>query len=666
MQDYFKYDIVYCMNITDIDDKIIKRARQSYLWEKYLSESSRSDDQLIADIETAEKPFSIKCSAETDPDKKNMLEKMLTNVNKALTDIKGAQKSKQNIDDARKNLLKNAKDVMSDWLDGKHGSEVTDNSIFAELPKKFEEEYHEDMESLNVLPPDVLTRVSEYIPEVIEFVQKIIDNDFAYESNSSVYFNTMKFSNDPNHFYAKLVPEAFGDSKALQEGEGDLSISADRLGEKKSLNDFALWKASKPGEPSWESPWGKGRPGWHIECSVMASMILGESLDIHTGGVDLKFPHHDNEMAQAEAHYGNSHWVRYFIHSGHLTIAGCKMSKSLKNFITIKEALSKYSSRQLRLLYLLHSWKDTMDYSDSTMEAAMTFEKHVGEFFLTVKDILRNQPSKGFDSYQKWNDDEMSLNEKFSEKKVAIHSALCDSIDTKSTMECIRDLVTTSNVYIAKKASEKSLPNRLLLKNIAKYITSMLQIFGAIEKSEDLGFPHSSGRSANVEELVMPYLNTFANFREDVRQVARQQKSSEILKLCDTVRDETLPDLGVRLEDIEGRTVIKLVDKETLMKEKEERLRLEEQKRIEKEKKKQEAEKAKAAKDAIAKIPPSEMFLNEKDKYSAFGDDGIPTHDNEGKPIAKAQLKKLKKLYDAQEKKYNEYMSRQCTANGTS
>jgi len=154
-----------------------------------------------------------------------------------------------------------------------------------------------------------------------------------------------------------------------------LSTTADKLSEKKSVIDFALWKSSKAGEPWWDSPWGKGRPGWHIECSVMASAICGESLDIHTGGVDLKFPHHDNELAQAEAYFNNSHWVRYFLHSGHLTIAGCKMSKSLKNFITIQDALKKHSSRQLRLAFLLHSWKDTLDYSDNTMSMAVQYEK---------------------------------------------------------------------------------------------------------------------------------------------------------------------------------------------------------------------------------------------------------------------------------------------------
>ena len=156
---------------------------------------------------------------------------------------------------------------------------------------------------------------------------------YAYESNRSVYFDVKQFDSSPCHHYAKLVPEAFGDANALAEGEGDLSADGS---EKRSPNDFALWKASKPGEPAWPSPWGEGRPGWHIECSVMASAILGASMDIHSGGYDLKFPHHDNELAQAEAYYDNDVWIRYFLHWGHLTIAGCKMSKSLKNFITIQ------------------------------------------------------------------------------------------------------------------------------------------------------------------------------------------------------------------------------------------------------------------------------------------------------------------------------------------
>ena len=159
----------------------------------------------------------------------------------------------------------------------------------------------------------------------------------------------------------------------------------------------------------------------------MASAICGESLDIHTGGVDLKFPHHDNELAQAEAYFDNSHWVRYFLHSGHLTISGCKMSKSLKNFITIKEALTRHSARQLRLAFLLHSWKDTLDYGEATMEMAVQYEKFLNEFFLNVKCRIRKIGAAGttINTFEKWSNFEVELNNKFCAAKDDIHNALC-------------------------------------------------------------------------------------------------------------------------------------------------------------------------------------------------------------------------------------------------
>ncbi|KAF7266872.1 hypothetical protein GWI33_019804 [Rhynchophorus ferrugineus] len=658
LTDYFNYDILYVMNITDIDDKIIKRARQNYLFEKYASEK-KDLKTVVADAGSVLNNLTKKAKENIDPDKKPMYEKILTKLNESIENLENAIKSgsAEKVFEAQDTFIRESKDPLSDWLDGCYGATVTDNAIFSSLPKHWEEEFHKDMDSLNVLRPNVLTRVSEHIPEIISFIEGIIANGFGYEANGSVYFDVGSFDKKDKHHYAKLVPEAYGDFYSLQEGEGDL-MTADMRSEKKSPNDFALWKKSKPGEPSWQSPWSLGRPGWHIECSAMASAICGPYLDIHTGGVDLKFPHHDNEIAQSEAHFGNPEWVKYFLHSGHLTIAGCKMSKSLKNFVSIQEALSKYTSRQLRFAFLLHSWRDTLDYSQNTMECALQYEKIFNEFFLNIKDVTRNlsQTQTTFETFTKWSEYELNLNKKYLQTKENVHLALCDNIDTRTALDALRDLVSGANIYL----KDRKPPNKVLLYDIGVYVTKILNVFGTTHECSKLGFPSSNNSSGDAEETIMPYLSILADFRDKVRNQARNLKATDILKECDQIRDEVLPNVGVRLEDKEdGSSAVKLVDRETLLKEREMKKKAEQDKLLEKERKKAELAAVQAAKDAQKKIPASEMFKSETDKYSKFDDKGFPTHDKEGKEISKGQIKKLQKLYQAQEKKYNEYIASQ-------
>ena len=277
-------------------------------------------------------------------------------------------------------------------------------------------------------------------------------------------------------------------------------------------------------------------------------------MDIHTGGIDLKFPHHDNEIAQSEAHFDSDCWVNYFLHSGHLTIAGCKMSKSLKNFVTIQQALEKYSFRQIRLLFLLHSWSSTLDYSDHGMEKALIYEKMLNEFFLNIKTHLRSMKQMNHsDAYGKFAEHDIVLNERFSAIKKQIHLALCDSIDTPSVMENIRQLISATNIYMN---TSNSTINSLVLRNVSVYITRLLDIFGLNLSSpavdNGIGFTRSSDQQAsavNVEDVAMPYVEQFALFRDAVRTQAIAVKNREILTLCDHVRNEILPELGVRLED---------------------------------------------------------------------------------------------------------------------
>uniref|UniRef100_A0A8C0CMP6 Cysteine--tRNA ligase, cytoplasmic n=1 Tax=Balaenoptera musculus TaxID=9771 RepID=A0A8C0CMP6_BALMU len=655
LRDYFKFDVFYCMNITDIDDKIIKRARQNYLFEQYREKQPQAA-QLLEDVSTALQPFSAKLRETSDPDKRQMLERLERAVRLAAEPLEEPARrglAGEELDGRVQVLLEEAKDLLSDWLDSMHGSEVSDNSIFSKLPKFWEAEFHKDMEALNVLPPDVLTRVSEYVPEIVDFVQKIVDNGYGYVSNGSVYFDTVKFANSEGHCYGKLVPAAVGDQKALQEGEGDLSVSAERLSEKRSPSDFALWKASKPGEPSWPCPWGKGRPGWHIECSAMAGTLLGASVDLHGGGFDLRFPHHDNELAQSEAYFENDCWVRYFLHTGHLTIAGCKN-------------VQKHSARQLRLAFLMHSWKDALDYSANTMESALQCEKLLNEFFLNVKDLLR-APVEVAGPVVRLTPPAFLFRFPFSfyDKKAAVHEALCDNVDTRTVLEEMRALVGQCNLYMAARKAARRRPNRALLESIARYLTHMLQIFGVIEEESSLGFPIGGpGTSLNLEPTVMPYLQVLSEFREGVRRVAREHGVPEVLQLSDALRDDVLPELGVRFEDHEGLpTVVKLVDRDTLLREREEKRRAEEEKRRKKEEAARKRQEQEAARLAKMKVPPSEMFLSESDKYSKFDENGLPTHDTAGKELSKGQAKKLKKLFEAQEKLHKEYL--QLVQNGS-
>ncbi|GMT23913.1 hypothetical protein PFISCL1PPCAC_15210, partial [Pristionchus fissidentatus] len=677
MQDYFGYHVEYIMNITDVDDKIIKRARQRHLLTSYFGDEKDDMEvsKVIKDVMNALAHFKIKFEAETDGDKKLMLEKMMTKVGIHLVDIELFEITRKSeyVYLVEGNVLNEARDVLSDWLDSEKGESVNEHAVFDQLAKTYENEFFSDMARLNVLPPDVLTRVSEYVPEVVTFVEKIISNGYAYAtSDGSVYFDTAAFSSNPTHFYAKLVPEAYGDvdadqlAKNMREGEGELSLGTEAMQLKRNPNDFALWKAWKAGEPFWTSPWGNGRPGWHIECSAMCGAVCGDKLDIHSGGTDLRFPHHDNEIAQCEAHFESSNWVNYFLHAGTLRIQGLKMSKSLKNFITIREALRQYSCRQMRILFLMHNWTDVLDYCQGAMESALHFERVSNDFLQLVKDILRKHYKPDSSTgYQKLNASELEIRDKFNTIKCEFHSALCDSVDTRTAMEKLREIITIGNAYIVEKEKSSSVPNCILLRNLAIFITSQLRMFGVIPTSSEIGYPVeadcSGSSNGNLEETLMPYLSALADFREKVRGIAREHSVKAILEECDRLRDEVLPELGVRLEDRANQTVLKLVDKETLLMEAMQKKAQEAQKQAEKEKRvREQAEKA-AAKEAQKKINPIDMFRQGEHvgKYSKYDDQGIPTHVADGEEVSKKARKNFEKLWAAQDKLYKAFLAEQ-------
>ncbi len=226
-----------------------------------------------------------------------------------------------------------------------------------ELAQEFIAQYFSDMDALNVKRADIYPRATEEIPKIIEVVSGLIERGHAYQSGGDVYFRVSSFPE-----YGKLSHRSLSHMMS--------GASCDEKSNKEHAMDFTLWKAAKPGEPQWESPWGPGRPGWHIECSAMSLKYLGETLDIHGGGQDLVFPHHENEIAQSEAFTGVSPFARYWMHNGLMQLGEEKMSKSLGNLITVKEALERYSADAIRLFVLSSHYRSPLTYTEDGLEAA--------------------------------------------------------------------------------------------------------------------------------------------------------------------------------------------------------------------------------------------------------------------------------------------------------
>lgn len=717
MQDYFKFDVSFVMNITDVDDKIILAARKSHLLAKFLSQHKSIDDDLRKTTLEAfqaylqknlpllsdTKPESYKEAAQkqyghvlegkslandgTPPGDKEAKVKMY--LNEASSAAEALQSSS-----SFEEFKAKASNVLGPHIDSLQASTVQgkDHAIFTELTKKYEGRFFNDMHALNVLDPDKLTRVTEYGPQIVKFVRQIQEHGFAYENEGSVYYDTTAWE-ETGGVYARLEPWNRNDKDLQADGEG--SLSAKKTGFKKSGADFALWKASKAGEPSWESPWGEGRPGWHIECSAMASDVLGKQIDIHSGGIDLAFPHHDNELAQSEAYWATSgkeseQWVNYFLHMGHLSISGSKMSKSLKNFTTIKEALSKrdFTPRSLRVIFLLGAWRDGLEITPDLRKASVAWEERVDNFFLKVRDIQMH-PSTGFTNGLT-NDAANSheLDALLDSSKQKLDEALLDSFDTPAAMRILTDLITAYN-------SAAHVPDYTSVA-IGKWITQIVIMFGLDgnyrqgqmgwsgvdipEKAKPFIYPLSGLRDkvrdqarndgVDLQSLgrlddrhttyddSQPYARAYADFQRKVVDLHKKNASpQEYLAASDHVRDNVLWDLGIYLEDRENRHALVRPLSSSLQQERKDREAAAASKAAAKEKAK--AEKEAADKERLEKGKLSHLDMFRNSEYSDWDDEGLPTRDAEGKEVAKSKSKKLRKDWERQKKLHEAWQEAQ-------
>uniref|UniRef100_A0A8C9DST5 Probable cysteine--tRNA ligase, mitochondrial n=1 Tax=Prolemur simus TaxID=1328070 RepID=A0A8C9DST5_PROSS len=406
----------------------------------------------------------------------------------------------------------------------------------ASLASHYEEDFKQDMAALKVLPPTVYLRVTENIPQIISFIEGIIARGYAYSTaKGNVYFD-LKSRGDE---YGKLVDVAPG---PVGEPAGD--------SDKRHASDFALWKAAKPKEVFWASPWGPGRPGWHIECSAMASMVFGSQLDIHSGGIDLAFPHHENEIAQSEVFHQCKQWGNYFLHSGHLHVKGKeeKMSKSLKNYITIKDFLKTFSPDVFRLFCVQSSYRSAIDYSDSAVLQAQHLLLRLCSFLEDARAYMKGQLACG--SVQ-----EDQLWERLSSTKGTVQAALADDFDTPRAVDAILGLVHQGNGQLRVAQELPGPRSPAVFGAIVSYIEQFFETVGISLANRQCVPGDSSAATlhAVVEELV--------RFRQKVRQFAlttpeasgeaRQRQLLErrpLLEACDALRRD-LTAHGVNIKD---------------------------------------------------------------------------------------------------------------------
>lgn len=401
----------------------------------------------------------------------------------------------------------------------------SENVKFNEISEKYIKEFDKDMELLGIENPTYTPRATEFIQDMIEMIKVLIQKGHAYEIDGDVYFSVSSFKE-----YGKLS------KKPLDELLAGARIEVDER--KKNPLDFALWKRRRfDYEPYWESPWGLGRPGWHLECSVMSSKLLGDSFDIHGGGLDLIFPHHENEIAQSEAYSGKP-FVKYWIHNGFVNINKEKMSKSLGNILTIREICEKYHPETLKLFILSHHYRSPMDFDYEKLNESETSLKRL---YLSIKNWDEKTSSIDVD-----NNLNSKIKDQLDEIEQTFDSAMCDDFNTAQALASLHEYTKAINKYFQEKQKNLTSIDCATIKYGKERLLGMAKVFGILQEKPEKFF------NKQLEKLLKEKNITKEDIEKQIeeRKIARQNKD---YAKADEIRKK-LTEIGIELEDTKEGT----------------------------------------------------------------------------------------------------------------
>ncbi|GBG24555.1 Cysteine--tRNA ligase, cytoplasmic [Hondaea fermentalgiana] len=558
----------------------------------------------------------------------------------------------------------------------------TSGTPWRDLAQKHESTFFRDMRRLGVQPPTLAPRATESIEPMIAHIEDLVAQDLAYvgTNTGSVYFSTADFDKsveqhpqfrygalDPSRAAPTGVDSAAASAAAVAAVESDpdagpfgsSDLASGVSGEKRSAKDFALWKCipDAPADESWDSPWGPGRPGWHAECAVMIKHTAGTirqdgRLDIHGGGIDLRFPHHENERAQSQTCCGPDPWTSHFLHTGHLHIAGRKMSKSLKNFITIGELLDgpvealppgfqPLTARQMRLLFLNVRYNAPMELTAEAVQSTLKLDARLEDTFARVR--LAAEAQDALAPSRSWAQHDTQLLAEADRFQHAFRAALRSDFDTASGLRLAHEFAASIHAYL----SGETAPQPNVAQQALQELRSALSILG-IGASDNYALPGygASGSSRGQDVASGPsseeLTNALVDFRSAIREAAQGKDFPALFAACDQLRDVVLPSLGVRLVDHEKASTwspcapVSPSSTEPSS----------------------QPSPSPPRDEPEAPVAPQELFRGSPD-YSDFDADGVPTHGANGEELSKNARKKLLKRMKIHTDKYERWLARQ-------